>query len=222
MEEESGDVSALAGGAPALVGFLDHAPVVLGDPRSGEGRDRRRGEVGPRGREGGLLRGLDADERVARSARDLSGDITPVPVELRARHHLVEQPQRECGLGVEHTAGRHERQRASATQQRSEPLDAAPCRHDPERHLVERALHVVGGDPDVARHRNLGASAVGVAVDGRDHRNGQRRQPVEHTAHGLGHGGRVLVCADRGELLEVATGDEHAGAGAGDHQDPGR
>ena len=26
---------------------------------------------------------------------DLRGDITPVLVELRARHHLVEQPQRE-------------------------------------------------------------------------------------------------------------------------------
>ena len=166
--------------ASALVGFLDHPPVVVGDPRARERRDRRRGEVGPRGREGGPLGCLDADEGVARRARDLPGDLTPAVVELRARNHFVEQSQRECGLGVEHAARRHQRQRPPATHQCGEPLDAAPCRHDPERHLVERAPHVVGGDPDVARHRNLGASAVGVAVDRRDHGNGQRRQPVEH------------------------------------------
>ena len=41
-------------------------------------------------------------------------------------------------------------------------------------------------------------------------------------AHGLRHDRRVLVGADRRELLQVATGDEHPGAGAGHHQDPRR
>ena len=38
----------------------------------------------------------------------------------------------------------------------------------------------------------------------------------------VGHGGRVVVGADGRELLEVAAGDEHPVAGAGDDQHAGR
>ena len=150
--------------------------------------------------------------------RDLGRHLAPALVEVVARHHLVEEALVQCGRRVEHSAGRHQRQRPAASHERGQALDATPRRHDPQCHLVERAPHVVGGDADVARDRHLGAAAIGVAVDRGQHRHRQRRHAVEDRAHGRGHGGGVLEGADGGELLQVAAGHEHAVAGAGDHE----
>jgi hypothetical protein len=168
----------------------------------------------------GAVRGLDADEGIAGCACDLRGDVAPMLRELVARDDFVEESERERVGGGEHATGRHQEEGATATHDPAEALDATPCRHDAERNLVERALHVVGGDAHVARDRDLGAASVGVAVDRGEHRDRQGRQAIEHGSHGDGHRGRIGLAADGGQLLEVAAGDEDPIAGAGDHQHP--
>ncbi len=214
---------ALAGGAAALLCFLHHPPMGFGDPRPGERLDRRRRELGPSGRKRRALRRLDADQCITRRACDLLGQLTPAAREPVARDDFVEEALLERGVGAEHAAGRHRSaSRASAAHQRGESLDAPPRGHDPERDLVEPASHIIRGDADVAGHGHLGAAAVRVAVECRDHRYRQGRQPIQDRSHGRRHLRGLVVGADRRELLEVAAGDEHAGTGSGHDQDARR
>ena len=60
--------------------------------------------------------------------------------------------------------------------ERGQPLGAAPGRHDLQLHLIEGDLDVVGGHPDVGGDGDLGAAAKGVAVQYGDHRSREARQ----------------------------------------------
>ena len=75
----------IASGASALLGFVDHPPVRVGDPRVGKGVDRGVGEVGSSSGKRRTLCGFDAHERVPGRACDLRGHLAPVVLEaLRA------------------------------------------------------------------------------------------------------------------------------------------
>ena len=102
-----------------------------------------------------------------------------------------------------------------------EPLRAAPCRHDAQRHLVEADLDVVGGDTNVSGDGDLGSAAECVSVEGRDDRKREPRNAVEELAHAGRHVDGRLVGANRRELLQVAAGDERALSPTAQHHDRG-
>ena len=58
-------------------------------------------------------------------------------------------------------------------------------------------------------------------VQRRDDRHGEGGDAIEQLSHRAGHSDRVLVGADRRELLEVTPGDEGALATAADHEHRG-
>ena len=72
--------------------------------------------------------------------------------------------------------GARKEQRLAEADQLDEPLGSAPRGHDLEGHLVEPDLDVVGGQPDVGRHRHLGATPERVPVERRDRRARQSRR----------------------------------------------
>lgn len=94
----------------------------------------------------------------------------------------------------------------------------APRGHDGQGHLVEADPDVVGGDPDVGGHRDLGAAAERVPVQRGDHRSGEGRDAIADPPHPQGHGHRVLLGPDRTQLFQVPAGDERPVACARDDQ----
>ena len=121
--------------------------------------------------------------------------------------------------GAEFLAGGDEQEGLGAADQGGEPLGAAPGGHDREVGLVEADPDVVGGDPDVGGHGDLGAAAEGMAVERGNDRSGKGGNPVAQAAHADGHRDGCFMGADLREFLEVAAGDEGAVAAAADNQD---
>ena len=99
---------------------------------------------------------------------------------------------------------------ARATDKGREPLDPSPRGHDPERDLREADPNVVGAEPEVGGHRDLGAAAVGVAVQLGDDRRRQRGHAIQDVTHPDRHAVRVGDRAELGELFQVAAGHEDA------------
>ncbi len=109
---------------------------------------------------------------------------------------------------------------SSVTSRRSPPASI----ETPTLRLGQRELRVVGGDADVAHHRDLEARAEAVAVDRHQHRLRQVREHVEalvHPAEALVVVARLLGRRAAGDAVlghaEVHARAEGAPLGAHDH-----
>ena len=91
-------------------------------------------------------------------------------LELVGRHHLRDESERERLLGAESPTAHDDVLRAAEADEAREALCAAAPGDHPDRHLREAELEVVGGDPEVARERELEPDAEAVPVECRDHR----------------------------------------------------
>src|SRR5206468_4674942 len=95
-----------------------------------------------------------------------------------------------------------------------QPLRAAVAGRDSQLHLRLPELRVFTGDADVARHRELTATAQGESVDGGDHRLAARLESSEHALPAL----RARLAVERPlprQIADVGAGDERVRAPAG-------
>ena len=127
-------------------------------------------------------------------------------------------PMRSASAASRISARARKQQRLAEADQRDEPLGAAPRGHDLQRHLVEADLDVVGGEPDVGRHRDLGAAAQRVPVERGDGRAGKPaiRSQIERIRHAIAPASRSVRSAL--SSLRSPPGHECPVAGAGDDQ----
>ena len=114
----------------------------------------------------------------AATAGDGLGDLHRLVHQARRRHHARDQA-RALGLGrIHHAAGQDQIHRLGLADRAGQPLRAADARDDAELDLRLAELGVVGGDDDVALHRELAAAAERKARDRRDHRLARARDAV--------------------------------------------
>src|SRR6185312_3590408 len=146
-----------------------------------EGGDPLLGVPGGEGGREALLLGLDArvEVAVAGDALDLRDRERRLPGELaRPLKRRVEQfvvfddpvdeAQLEGFLGEDRIADEVHLKRLVGADETGQPLRAAEAGDDPELDLGLAEERRAGGDPHVARHRELAAAAEGETVDGRD------------------------------------------------------
>ena len=110
--------------------------------------------------------------------------------------------------------------RAPEADEAGKPLRAAAAGNEAELDLGLTDLRVLGGDADVAAHRELEAAAEAEPVDRRDERLVRRVHP---RAELLDPAGRATLLslrgrlAERRELRDVGAGDERPLASAHEH-----
>ena len=103
-------------------------------------------------------------------------------IRLAGRHHARHQAG-ALGLGgVHHAAGQDQVHRLGLADRARQPLRAADAGDDAELDLRLAELGVVGGDDEVALHRELAAAAERKAGDRRDHRLARARKPHRQSA----------------------------------------
>ena len=128
----------------------------------------------PRGRAHRRAAARSRDPPPRCSARRASGALASICLQHRAsaaaissarRHDAIHEPDAVRFGGVDHLAGEEELQRASLADEARQPLRPAVARAEAELHLGLSELRRVGGDADVARHRQLAAAAEREAVD---------------------------------------------------------
>ena len=139
---------------------------------------------------------------------------------LSGRRHAVDQADAVRLRGGHALVGRQdELHRPGNADETREPLGAAVAREDSEARLGQAHPRVLGRDAEAAGHRELEASAVGVAVDGGDRRH---RKALEALQDRLSTA-RVLAALDGRQLRELAdvgARDERLLARARDDETP--
>ena len=99
-------------------------------------------------------------------------------IRLASRHDARDQAG-ALGLGrVHHAAGEDQVHRLGLADRARQPLRAADARDDAELDLGLAEFRVVGGDDEIALHRELAAAAERKARDRRDHRLARARDAV--------------------------------------------
>ena len=168
----------------------------------------REGEVErtPLGLEAGGERRLEgAVDRLlgkSRGHRALLGDLARDAFRLVEPCLLGHDPSDEAGgerlPGREPPAAQDHVHRQCLPDGAGQPLRAAGAGNDPEPGLGLAELRRLGGDDQVARHRQLAAAAEAVAGDGRDERRPERADRVPALDPPL------VVELDRGDLRQLA------------------
>src|SRR5436190_19087060 len=114
-----------------------------------------------------VLGKLDGDRRLA---GDLGGEgLRLVQVRL-VRHDLGDQPSGERLAGGDRAAGQDDLHRAGFAKRAGEALGAARAGDDTDVDLRLAEASALGGDDQVAGHRQLVAATEAEAADGRDQR----------------------------------------------------
>ena len=164
----------------------------------------------------GVEHALRHRHRQRRMARELADQRVDRAVELVRRDDLRDEPDRERLLGLHPSAAHDDVLRATEPDEAGESLRAARAGDHPDRRLGQRHLEVVGGDPEVARERELEPDAEHVALELRDHGLGAA----------LGRGDVLRELGDDPRRLRQESGDVAAGgelaAGSGEHDEPHR
>jgi hypothetical protein len=97
-----------------------------------------------------------------------SAKVDAIPT---ARDDLLDQPPLVGGRGVQEVTPQVEEHRAPEADEAGQPLRAAAAGDQAELDLRLPELRVLGGDADVAAHRQLETAAETEAVDRRDERS---------------------------------------------------
>lgn len=128
--------------------------------------------MGHRGGTEGALCGLDADQCVTRCLTDGGGKCRGALVEFLTGHDLVEQPPPFGAFRIEGGARRGEQQCPTGADERRQPFDTSPRRHDAEGDLVEGDPNIICCQPEVARHGYFCATTECAAIDDAEHWDG--------------------------------------------------
>ena len=156
-----------------------------------------------------------AIKRDQRHAGDRLGDLHRLVHQARGRHDARDEAG-ALGLGrIHHAAGQDQVHRLGLADRARQPLRAADAGNDAELDLGLAELRVVGGDDDVAHHRELAAAAEREARDRRDHRLAHPRDAIpvrrevalEDVDVGLV---RHLLDVGAGRERLLGAGDDHA------------
>ncbi len=206
-----GDLPRSSGGKVAKAELRRAPPHSTPDERPGLGSEVERGAALDAGAPQRL--GLRPHEQVAGCDADALGHRGGRTLELRARHDLVHETHRERFVRINSPPGEAQLARDRA----ADEIVQGPVHHVAERVLGMREPHRVGGDPQIAHHREIHPARDRRTVEHRD--RGQRE--LEHRA--------VIAVARRpqraregfvgGGLLELAqveSGTEDVAA-AGEH-----
>ena len=141
-------------------------------------------------------------------------------LEYGRMHDLVQYARAAAAPGVETASGQDEVQRLLQPDQPRQALRASAGRDEPQTdfRLSDGDARRVGGDPVVARQRELHASAKGRSVDGGDGRAGQPGQLVAHRLKAAAGGFDVMRRGGLADDLQVGAGDPLVGLATRDHQ----
>ena len=134
-------------------------------------------------------------------------------------HHPADQA-RALGLGgIHHAPGQGQIHRLGLAHRTRQALGTTSARDDAQLDLGLAELGVVGGDDEVAHHRQLATPAQGKTADRRNHR-------FAHRADGFPVAGDEILCVHIGKVVAghgtnvgpsgkgfFAAGDDHAANG---------
>jgi hypothetical protein len=160
---------------------------------------------------------LDGAHRQRRAGEHVGHPALDGGVELGARHHLVDDAERQCLARAHASPGEQQAHRGAVRDLPLQQHHAAVQRQPPDAWLGQREARLLAGDDDVAAEHHLEAAAHRDAVDPRDHRHVERLAQRDAAEAARPRRRPVLEARQAARVLHVGAGAEGALAGAGEH-----
>ncbi len=168
---------------------------------------------------GAVDRFLDHHCDRPRHGRDLLADLDRGRQEVGGRHDAADEPGALGFGGVHHPPGQAQIHRLCLADKARQALRSAGPRHRAELDLGLAEPRGVGGDDDVAHHRDLAAAAKRKPGDRRDHRLPALRDPLPAAGDEVLEIDLGIALADH--LLDIGAGGKSlVVAGKNDGTDP--